>query len=259
LLRWLDEHNTVSRGLLLPDGEIGNLDAVKRVLGYVPSWIETFSSRAVKLRPLLAESFQQKYGHREGEYNILDDTDVLRQLRGRDPLHQSLYLWSKTVMAGYILTMLGDRMEMGHSIEGRVPFLDHKVVELIASQPVNQKVRGMTEKFVLREAVKDVITDTVYRRQKHPFLSPPATLNPDDSFQTFVQDMLRGETLRSIPFFDQKETVALLDRLPQMDVGARTAYDQVLMFMVSLCVLHERFGLSTGVARSSEQVGAPAD
>src|SRR4051812_10853382 len=178
LLAWLEEHNTVSRGLLLPDGDIGDLSAVKRVLGYVPSWIETFSSRAVKLRPLLSESFQRTYGHREGEYNIVDDTDVLRQLKGRDALHQSLYLWSKTVMAGYILTMLGDRMEMGHSIEGRVPFLDHHLVELIASQPVNQKVRGMTEKFVLREAVRDVITDTVYRRQKHPFLSPPATLNP---------------------------------------------------------------------------------
>jgi asparagine synthase (glutamine-hydrolysing) len=243
LLKWLEEHNTVSRGLLLPDGEVGNLDAVKRVLGYVPTWIETFSSRAVKLRPLLAGWFQEKYGHREGEYNILDDTDVLRQLKGRDPLHQSLYLWSKTVMAGYILTMLGDRMEMGHSIEGRVPFLDHKLVELIASQPVNQKVRGMTEKYVLREAVKDVITDTVYKRQKHPFLSPPATLSPDDTFQTFVQDMLRGETLRDMPFFDQKAVVALLDRLPQMDVGARTANDQILMYLVSLCVLQERFGL----------------
>ena len=260
LLRWLEEHNTVSRGLLLPDGDVGDLSAVKCVLGYVPSWIETFSSRSVKVRPLLSGWFQDKYGHREGEYNILDDTDVLRQLKGRDALNQSLYLWSKTVMAGYILTMLGDRMEMGHSIEGRVPFLDHKVVELIASQPVNQKVRGMTEKFVLREAVKDVITDTVYKRQKHPFLSPPATLSPDDTFQTFVQDMLRGETLRSMPFFDQKKVVALLDRLPEMDVGARTANDQILMFMVSLCVLQERFGLSSaaGVAEQLE-VGVPAD
>jgi asparagine synthase (glutamine-hydrolysing) len=260
LLRWLEEHNTVSRGLLLPDGDVGDLSAVKRVLGYVPSWIETFSSRSVKVRPLLGGWFQDKYGHREGEYNILDDTDVLRQLKGRDALNQSLYLWSKTVMAGYILTMLGDRMEMGHSIEGRVPFLDHKVVELIASQPVNQKVRGMTEKYVLREAVKDVITDTVYKRQKHPFLSPPATLSPDDTFQTFVQDMLRGETLRSMPFFDQKKIVALLDRLPQMDVGARTANDQILMFMVSLCVLQERFGLSSGPALAEPvEVGVPAD
>jgi asparagine synthase (glutamine-hydrolysing) len=173
----------------------------------------------------------------------LDEVDVRGQLTGRDALNQSLYLWSKTAMASYILTMLGDRMEMAHSIEGRVPFLDHKVVETIVRQPVNQKVRGMTEKFVLREAVKDVITDTVYRRQKHPFLSPPATLNPEDTFNTYVQDILRGPVLKALPFFDQKKVVALLDELPGMDTGARTANDQILMLLVSMCALQERYGL----------------
>jgi asparagine synthase (glutamine-hydrolysing) len=244
LLTWLDDNNTVSRGLLLPDGDTGPLDGVRRVLGYVPSWIETFSSRAVKMRPLLAGAFREKYGCNEGTYGILDEVDARRQLTGRDPLHQSLYLWSKTVMAGYILTMLGDRMEMAHSIEGRVPFLDHKLVELIRSQPVNQKIRGMKEKFVLREAVKDVIPDTIYQRQKHPFLSPPATLNPEESFSTYVQDTLRGSQMKSMPFFDQKQVVRLLDSLPDMDVGARTANDQILMLLVSMCVLHERFKLS---------------
>jgi asparagine synthase (glutamine-hydrolysing) len=244
LMSWLEEHNQVSRGLLLPDGEIGPLDGVKRILGYVPSWIETFSSRAVKLRPLLAHDFQARYGSLEGTYGILDEADVRGQLKGRDALHQSLYLWSKTVMAGYILTMLGDRMEMAHSIEGRVPFLDHKLVELIVSQPVNQKVRGMTEKYVLREAVKDVITDTVYKRQKHPFLSPPATLNPEETFHTYVQDTLRGKTFAQLPFFDQGQVIDLLDRMPEMDVGARTSNDQVLMQLVSMCVLQERFGLA---------------
>src|SRR6185437_14414214 len=117
---------------------------------------------------------------------------VQGQLIGREPVHQSLYLWSKGPLSRYILTMLGDRMEMAHSIEGRVPFLDHRVVECICRQPVNQKIRGMTEKYVLREGVRDVITDTVYRRQKHPFLSPPATLNPEQTFNTYVQDVLRG-------------------------------------------------------------------
>ncbi len=243
LLQWLDQQNTVSRGLLLPDGEIGPMDAVKRILGYAPSWIETFSSRQVKMRPLLDAGIQAKYGASEGNYGILDEVDVRGQLAGRDELNQSLYLWSKTAMASYILTMLGDRMEMAHSIEGRVPFLDHKVVETIVRQPVNQKVRGMTEKYVLREAVKDVITDTVYRRQKHPFLSPPATLNPEDTFNTYVQDILRGPVLKSLPFFDQKKVVALLDELPGMDTGPRTANDQILMLLVSMCALQQRYGL----------------
>ena len=140
--------------------------------------------------------------------------------------------------------MLGDRMEMAHSIEGRVPFLDHHVVEVIRSQPVSQKIRGMTEKYVLREAARDVISDTVYKRQKHPFLSPPATLNPKDRLNSLVQDTLRGPTLASIPFFDQKKVIGLLDRIETMDEGSRVANDQVLMLLTSACVLHERFRLA---------------
>ena len=241
LLQWLEEHNKVSRGLLLPDGEIGPVDRVRRILGYVPSWIETFSSRSVKMMPLLSREMIKRFGPTEGAWAILDDLDVRGQLTGRDALHQSLYLWSKTILCGYILTMLGDRMEMAHSIEGRVPFLDHHFIEVVRSQPVNQKIRGMTEKYVLREAVRDVISDTVYRRQKHPFLSPPATLNPDETFHTYVQDTLRGPALAAMPFFDQKEVVALLDRLPGMDTGERTANDQVLMLLASMCVLQQRY------------------
>jgi asparagine synthase (glutamine-hydrolysing) len=127
--------------------------------------------------------------------------------------------------------MLGDRVEMAHSIEGRVPFLDHHVVEVIRSQPVSQKIRGMTEKYVLREAVRDVVSDTVYRRQKHPFLSPPATLNPEERLSTFVQDTLRGPVLTSIPYFDQSKVIDLLYRLETMDEGSRAANDQVLMLL----------------------------
>ncbi|HEV2174576.1 MAG TPA: asparagine synthase-related protein, partial [Nitrospira sp.] len=243
LLKWLNEHNTVSRGLLLPDGDVGDLEGVRRVLGYVPSWMETFSSRAVKMQPLWANDFGRCFAERESYRQLLSDIDIPGQLKGRDPLNQSLYLWGKSVLAGYILTMLGDRMEMGHSIEGRVPFLDHHVVECICRQPVSMKIRGMTEKYVLREAVRDVITDTVYRRQKHPFLSPPATLNPDETFNIYVQDTLRGSVLRSMPFFNQSEVVSLLDRLNGMDAGERTAWDQILMPIMSMCVLHERFGM----------------
>jgi asparagine synthase (glutamine-hydrolysing) len=140
--------------------------------------------------------------------------------------------------------MLGDRMEMGHSIEGRVPFLDHRVVEVIRSQPVNQKIRGMTEKYVLRESVRDVITDTVYRRQKHPFLAPPASLDPQGKLHAFVQDTLRGSHLAAIPFFDQKKIVGILDKIDQMDDGGRVANDTTLMSIASACVLQERFGLA---------------
>ena len=244
LLDELSRLNPVSRGLLLPDGEAGQLDMVKRLLGFVPSWIETFSARSQKMRALLAEDFVDRFGERDNFRAFFNDIDVRNQLSGREPLNQSLYLWAKAGLPAYILTMLGDRMEMAHSIEGRVPFLDHHLVEVIRSQPVSQKIRGMTEKFVLREAARPVISDTVYRRQKHPFLSPPATLNPKDRLNALVQDTLRGPTLASIPFFDQRKVVSLLDHIETMDDGSRVANDQVLMLLTSACVLHERFRLA---------------
>ena len=245
LLTELERLNPVSRGLLLPHGESGTLDTVRRLLGFVPSWIETFSARAQKLRGLLAREFLDTYGQLEGFRALFNETDVSGRLTGREPLNQSLYLWAKTGLPVYILTMLGDRMEMAHSIEGRVPFLDHKVVEVIGTQPVSQKIRGMTEKYVLREAVRDVISETVYTRQKHPFLSPPASLSPAGKLGAFVQDTLRGPSLAAIPYFDQKKVIGLLDRLGTMDQGSLVAYDQVLMLLVSACVLHRGFGLVT--------------
>jgi asparagine synthase (glutamine-hydrolysing) len=196
------------------------------------------------MRQLMAPAFVSDFASRARYHPLLSDLDVRQQLARRDPVHQSLYLWSKTLLPTYILTVLGDRMEMAHSIEGRVPFLDHHLVEVIRSQPVRQKINGMTEKFVLREAVRDVITDTVYRRQKHPFLSPPATLNRQEKLYGFVQDTLRGTALREMPFFDQQAVIALLDRLTTMDESAQVAYDQVLMTLVSACVLQSRFRLA---------------
>ena len=226
--------NPVSRGLLLPHGEPGPLGGVQRLLGFVPSWIETFSARSVKMRALLAGDFLEQFGQREGYLPFFSGVDVRGQLTGRDPLNQSLYVWAKTGLPTYILTMLGDRMEMAHSIEGRVPFLDHHVVEVIRSQPVNQKIRGMTEKYVLREAVRDVITDTVYRRQKHPFLSPPATLNPDQKLSTLVQDTLRGPVLASIPYFNQTKASAFSTASTSW-TKAQVANDQVLMLRERVC------------------------
>lgn len=244
LLRELEQGNPVSRGLLLPHGESLPLVGVKRVLGFLPSWMEAFAARSAKLRVLLAESFVRDFVAREPYHGLLSGLDVRGQLIGRSAVHQSLYLWSKTFLPGYILTMLGDRMEMAHSIESRVPFLDHHVVETIRSQPVNLKIRGMTEKYVLREAVRDVITDTVYRRQKHPFMSPPATLNPKAKLHELVQDRLRGKAFAAIPFFDQRKVVGLLDRLAHMDESARVANDQILMMLASASVLQEQFRLA---------------
>lgn len=219
------------------------MDGVQRTLGFVPTWFEIGATMAAKRLSLLADDFKAAFAGWNGARVFLNQLDVPGQLAGRDPLNQSLYLWSRSALPNYLLVLLGDRMEMAHSIEGRLPFLDHHVVECLRRVPVALKIRGMTEKFLLREATRHVLTDTVYRRQKHPFLSPPVTTLPSERFHQMLQDTLRGPALAALPFFDAKKVAALLDHLPAMTDADRVAWDPVLMSVLSACVLQERFGL----------------
>ena len=69
------------------------------------------------------------------------------------------------------------------------------------------------------------------------------TTLPGERFHEMLQDTLRGPVLASLPFYDQKKVVALLDELPGMFDQDRTVWDQVLMTVLSACVLQERFRL----------------
>jgi asparagine synthase (glutamine-hydrolysing) len=250
LLKQLESTNAVSRGILMPAGDFGALESVERVLGFVPSCLKVFAAQGHRRRELFAADFKTRFAGRDSARLFLDGFDLPAVLAGRDPLNKSLFVWAKSFLPGYILNLLGDRMEMAHSIEGRVPFLDHHVVECVCRAPVSLKIRGMTEKYLLREAAKPVITDTVYRRQKHPFMSPPVTTVPTERFHQMLQDTLRGPVLASLPFYDQKKIIALLDQLPAMSDSDRVGWDPVLMSVLSACVIQERFRLSSRAAEN---------
>jgi asparagine synthase (glutamine-hydrolysing) len=254
LLEELRASNPVSRGLLLPDGEATALDGARAALGFAPSWLEANATIAHKLRGLFSADFAAEVAGRDASRELIDGLDWHGELAGRSPLNQSLYLWSKVVLPNYVLTFLGDRMEMAHSVEGRVPFLDHRVVELCRDLPISQKIRGMVEKHVLREAARPVLTATVYGRHKHPFVAPPAALEREGRLYELTQDTLRGPTLAALPFFDRAKVVALLDGLPDLDDGSRTAYDPALMILLSASALHAGYGLSGDGATPWESV-----
>ncbi len=141
----------------------------------------------------------------------LDRLPLAQRVAGRDRLNQMLYVNAKTVLPNFILNYLGDRMEMAHSIEGRVPFLDHHVAEAAARVPVNMKVKGIREKHVLREAAKDVLIPEVYDRQKHPFTTPP-TRNSNDPMLAFYRDTFASQAAKDQPIYDMKKVSTALDR-----------------------------------------------
>ena len=242
LLAELEAANRVSAGTLMPQGSTP-LDGVRRILGYVPSSLEAWAQIGNGLLAVTDDGFRQAFADRDAFRVLLGCLDAERQLAGRHPVNQSLYIWGKTMLPNYILSNLGDRMEMAHSVEGRLPFLDHHVVEEAARMPVSMKIRGMTEKYVLREAARGVLTDAVYARQKHPFMSPPATIQQCGRLYTFLQDTLRSATLDGPGIYDRRKVTGFLDAVPSMDNAARGRADALMMWMTSVCLMSERFGL----------------
>lgn len=244
-LRALRAANPISAGFLLGDRKPApELTSVESVLGYVPAFFRSMGAIGQRLAPMLSDGFAQDYGHGAPYRVILNAVDVHGRLEGRHPVNQSLYLWSKTVLSGYILCTLSDRMEMAHSIEGRVPFLDHHVVELMASLPIHMKIRGTTEKYLLREAARPYVTEEVYHRQKHPFLAPPASANANGAFYALMQDQLRSSAFGRLGFFDQGKVIDTLDHLADLDDSARRDIDSSLMVALSFATMAQAFGLS---------------
>lgn len=245
LMEQLVASNQVSRGLLMPEGESVIGHSAAAVLEFVPSWIEAIVGGATRMHGLMNDDFVAAQGDVDIVGSFLASIDVKGRLQGRNAVHSALYLWAKTALPHYILSNLGDRMEMGHSVEGRVPFMDHHVAEYLHGVPVSLKIRGMTEKYILREAVKDVITPTVYARQKHPFLSPPSTHHPDAPLHQLMQDTLRSAAARDVPFLDQGRLIAALDGVSRDDPGAAAVTDLALTICTSYVFMHEGLGLSS--------------
>ena len=91
----------------------------------MPSSLESWAQIGDGLLRVASDEFLAANSGRDTFGVMLASLDVEHQLAGRHPVNQSLYIWGKTMLPNYILSNLGDRMEMAHSIEGRLPFLDH--------------------------------------------------------------------------------------------------------------------------------------
>lgn len=243
LIGALHESNKASQGIMLLHGQTLSLKAVEDRLGFVPAFLEAKGSLGYKLCGVLKDDYRAEFKAYDAYEKFLAKFDVEGQLTKRNPVYQSLYLWSKSALSNYILRTLGDGMEMANSVEGRLPFLDHHFFEFVRSLPLSMKINGTTEKYILKEALKPFITKTIYERQKHPFVAPPVSLFSTAQAKSLVVDCLDSQAFASIPFIDQKKVRRLFESLPNLTDGERSAMDPVIMMIVSAVCIQDRFKL----------------
>jgi asparagine synthase (glutamine-hydrolysing) len=127
-------------------------------------------------------------------------------------LSKAQYIDMKLLLGGYLLASQGDRMAMAHSVEGRFPFLDHRVIELAASMPPRLKLRGMSEKDILKRAFADCVPASVRQRPKQAYRAPNIeSFFADGQPLEYVADVLQPAKLRDAGCFNP----ALVEKLVQ--------------------------------------------
>jgi asparagine synthase (glutamine-hydrolysing) len=130
-----------------------------------------------------------------------------------DPLSRAQYTEATLFLSNYLLSSQGDRMAMAHAVEGRFPFLDYRVVEFATRVPPFYRLRGLKDKFILREAAADLIPREMAYRQKQPYRAPISRCFFGDETLPYVEDLLSDSALKDKGYFHPEKVSKLADKV----------------------------------------------
>ncbi len=156
-------------------------------------------------------------------------------------LARAQYIEIRNLLPGYILSSQGDRVSMGNSIEGRYPFLDHRVVEFCARLPNNFKIRVLNEKYILKECMKSYLPKEIVKRPKQPYLAPDSksffhNVKADD----YMEELMTEECIGKYGYFNPKPVSFLINKCKRGRViGFKD--NMALVGILSTQLLHRLF------------------
>jgi len=193
---------------------------------HAPRWNMTSLIKRFYSPGLRAEIASSNPAARVAE--LFGDLDRARHL---DPLTWSQEIEIKTLLPSYLLSSQGDRMLMGNSVEGRFPFLDHRVVEFALSIPPHIRMKGLTEKYVLRRSMDDILPKEIGKMEKQPYRAPDSRCFIENDEEGVAEAMLSPECIARNGYFDPKYTEMLVTkcrRNPQVGFKDNMAFIGIL-------------------------------
>ena len=138
---------------------------------------------------------------------------------GWHPLSRAQYLETAHLLPGYILSSQGDRVSMAHAVEGRFPFLDHRVAEFAAALPPRMKLRGLTEKYLLRRSLQGDLPAAIAWRPKQPYRAPDSQCFFDGDSPDYAQDLLSPAAIARTGYFDPHSVEKLVRKCRAAGAG----------------------------------------
>lgn len=236
----IEKKNAVFKGAILSEEERHH-PAWDALCGFTPSWIQPWLFTLDRVRPLLSDEVRQSLEGYDPAAAIAAKIDPAKVV-GRHPLDMVQYTWSKTMLEGQILTWGGDRVDMANSMESRPAFLDHHLAETATRIPPGLRIKDGTEKYVLREAMRNILPKVLYEREKFAFMAPPSSTDPEKQkrVQRLASAWLAPERVEETGLFDVDRVKKFLDGAwsdPEHSVGARN--DIIVNHLLQLHLLDE--------------------
>ncbi|MCM2335318.1 MAG: asparagine synthase (glutamine-hydrolyzing) [Pseudomonas sp.] len=203
------------------------------VFAHVPRW--TTSMRALGL--LSAEVRAQLR-----DWNPFDayEATLPAGIMAWSPLARDQYVEAKSLLAGYLLAAQGDRVAMANSIEGRFPYLDHRLIEFAAKLPPSYKIRGLDEKHLLRRALDGLLPADILQRTKQPYRAPDSrSFFVDGAPLDYVAEVMGADAVREAGLFDAAAVGRLFDKCRS---GRATGFadNQAFVGVLSTMLLHRQ-------------------
>ena len=156
-----------------------------------------------------------------------------------DIVTKSQFLESMIFLSNYLLSSQGDRVAMAHSLELRVPYLDHRVIELLGKVNSEIKINGLNEKYLLKQVFKNRLPTSILNRWKNPYRAPihKALLN---STMSLVKEYCSEESLKKSGLFENLKVVRLINKLEKSD--AASEFDEMaLVGIISTQIIYKIF------------------
>lgn len=239
----LQQSNVLVQGAMLSAEQVDDPD-LEAVVGFTPSCLQPWLACAPLVPDLLAPHHRVVLtGYSPGK--AIAEQLNSEQLEGRHALDKAQYVWIKTMLEGQILTWGGDRVDMANSMEARPAFLDHHLAATAVQVPPELRIKGKTEKYVLREAMSGLLPEDLYTREKFAFMAPPAHVDSEKwmEMKSLAEDYLSPQAIDAAGLLSQEGVQALFERHedPATSDSERVQMDAVINHLLGVQMLHRLF------------------
>jgi asparagine synthase (glutamine-hydrolysing) len=218
---------------------------------HAPRWTTTSSLKRF-FNASLQEELTTSPGH-----------DVLEEIPANfstwDTLGQAQFLEVTTLLSSYLISSQGDRMLMGHSVEGRFPFLDVEVMEFCNALPAQYKLIGLNEKNILKRLAKGKIPQEIIDRKKQPYRAPDAICFAVKDAPAYVAEMFSENALSRAGIFDVRSAIGLYEKCRARAAGGASdgtfsnTDNMGFIGILSLQLLADQF-IRQGVAYAGDDI-----